>query len=134
MAGIKGIEGIGETYGERMKALGVRSKAALLKAGATKKGRVDLAAKAGISEKLILEWVNRADLYRVKGIGTQYADLLENAGVDTVVELAGRKAENLLEKMKQVNAERKLVRLLPALSKVQMWIAEAKTLPRAVSY
>ena len=134
MAGIKGIEGIGETYGERMKALGVRSKAALLKAGATKKGRVDLAAKAGISEKLILEWVNRADLYRVKGIGTQYADLLENAGVDTVVELAGRKAENLLEKMKQVNAERKLVRLLPALSKVQRWIAEAKKLPRAVAY
>lgn len=134
MAGIKGIEGIGETYGERMKALGVRSKAALLKAGATKKGRVDLAAKAGISEKLILEWVNRADLYRVKGIGTQYADLLENAGVDTVVELAGRKAENLLEKMKQVNAERKLVRLLPALSKVQGWIVEAKKLPRAVSY
>ena len=134
MAGIKGIEGIGETYGERMKALGIRSKAALLKAGATKKGRVDLAAKAGISEKLILEWVNRADLYRVKGIGTQYADLLENAGVDTVVELAGRKAENLLEKMKQVNAERKLVRLLPALSKVQRWIAEAKKLPRAVAY
>ncbi len=134
MAGIKGIEGIGETYGERMKALGIRSKAALLKAGATKKGRVDLAAKAGISEKLILEWVNRADLYRVKGIGTQYADLLENAGVDTVVELAGRKAENLLEKMKQVNAERKLVRLLPALSKVQGWIAEAKKLPRAVAY
>ena len=90
MAGIKGIEGIGETYGEKMKALGIRSKAALLKAGATKKGRVELAAKAGISEKLILEWVNRADLFRVKGIGTQYAALLENAGVDTVVELAGR--------------------------------------------
>lgn len=134
MAGIKGIEGIGDTYGERMKALGIRSKAALLKAGATKKGRVDLAARAGISEKLILEWVNRADLYRVKGIGTQYADLLENAGVDTVVELAGRRAENLVEKMKQVNAGRKLVRLLPALSKVQGWIAEAKKLPRAVTY
>ena len=134
MAGIKGIEGIGETYGEKMKALGIRSKAALLKAGATKKGRVELAAKAGISEKLILEWVNRADLFRVKGIGTQYADLLENAGVDTVVELAGRKAENLVEKMRQVNAEKKLVRLLPALSKVQGWIAEAKTPPRAVSY
>ena len=134
MAGIKGIEGIGDMYGEKMKALGIRSKAALLKAGATKKGRADLAAKAGISEKLILEWVNRADLYRVKGIGTQYADLLENAGVDTVVELAGRKAENLVEKMKQVNAGRRLVRLLPALSKVQGWIAEAKKLPRAVTY
>ena len=134
MAGIKAIEGIGETYGEKLKALGIRSKAALLKAGATKKGRADLAARSGISEKLILEWVNRADLYRVTGIGTQYADLLENAGVDTVVELAGRKAENLVEKMRQVNAEKKLVRLLPALSKVQGWIAEAKTLPRAVTY
>jgi predicted flap endonuclease-1-like 5' DNA nuclease len=134
MAGIKAIEGIGDAYGDKLKALGIRSKAALLKAGATKKGRVDLAARSGVSEKLILEWVNRADLYRVKGIGTQYADLLENAGVDTVVELAGRKAENLVEKMRQVNAEKRLVRLLPPISKVQAWIAEAKKLPRAVSY
>ena len=134
MAGIKGIEGIGETYGEKLKALGIRSKAALLEAGATKKGRAQLAAKSGIGEKLVLEWVNRADLYRVTGIGTQYADLLENAGVDTVVELAGRKAENLVEKMRLVNAEKKLVRQLPALSKVQDWIAQAKKLPRKVSY
>lgn len=103
-------------------------------AGATKKGRAALAAKSGLSEKLILEWVNRADLYRVTGIGTQYADLLENAGVDTVVELAGRKAENLVEKMKLVNAEKKLVRQLPALSRVQDWVAQAKKLPRKVSY
>ena len=134
MAGIKGIEGIGDTYGEKLQALGIRTKAALLKAGATKKGRVDLAEKAGVSEKLILGWVNRADLYRVKGIGTQYADLLENAGVDTVVELATRKPENLVEKMKAVNAEKRLVRLLPALSKVQAWVAEAKSLPRVVTY
>ena len=134
MAGIKGIEGIGETYGETLKALGIRSKASLLEAGATKKGRAALAAKSGLSEKLILEWVNRADLYRVTGIGTQYADLLENAGVDTVVELAGRKAENLVEKMKLVNAEKKLVRQLPALSRVQDWVAQAKKLPRKVSY
>ena len=134
MAGIKGIEGIGDTYGEKLQALGIRTKAALLKAGATKKGRVDLAEKSGVSEKLILGWVNRADLYRVKGIGTQYADLLENAGVDTVVELATRKPENLVEKMRAVNAEKRLVRLLPALSKVQAWVAEAKSLPRVVTY
>lgn len=134
MAGIKGIEGIGETYGEKLKALGLRSKAALLEAGATKKGRVELAAKAGLSEKLILGWVNRADLFRVKGVGTQYADLLEKAGVDTVVELANRKAENLVEKMSQVNADMRLVRQLPALSKVQDWIAQAKKLPRKVTY
>ena len=134
MAGIKGIEGIGDTYGEKLQALGIRTKAALLKAGATKKGRVDLAEKSGVSEKLILGWVNRADLYRVKGIGTQYADLLENAGVDTVVELATRKPENLVEKMRAVNAEKRLVRLLPALSKVQAWVTEAKSLPRVVTY
>ena len=134
MAGIKGIEGIGEVYGEKLKALGVRSKAALLEAGATKKGRAELAAKAGVGEKLILGWVNRADLFRVKGVGTQYADLLENAGVDTVVELANRKAENLVEKMTQVNADKRLVRQLPALSKVQDWIAQAEKLPRKVSY
>lgn len=134
MAGIKGIEGIGEAYGEKLKALGIRSKAALLKAGGTKKGRVELAARSGLAEKLILGWVNRADLYRVKGIGTQYADLLENAGVDTVVELATRKPSNLLSKMKAVNAERKLVRVLPTLPKVEAWVAHAKALPRAVTY
>jgi predicted flap endonuclease-1-like 5' DNA nuclease len=134
MAGIKGIEGIGETYGDKLGALGIRTKAALLETGATRKGRAELAGKSGLSEKLILGWVNRADLFRVKGIGTQYADLLENAGVDTVVELANRKAENLVEKMKAVNAEKKLVRLLPALSKVQDWIAQAKKLPRKVTY
>jgi len=134
MAGIRGIEGIGESYGKRLQALGIRSKAALLKAGGTKKGREELAARSGLGEKLILEWVNRADLYRVKGIGTQYADLLENSGVDTVVELATRKPANLLEKMKAVNAEKKLVRVVPPLPKVEHWVAQAKALPRAVSY
>jgi len=134
MAGIKAIEGIGESYGEKLKALGIRSKAALLKAGGTKKGREELAGRSGIGEKLILGWVNRADLYRVKGIGTQYADLLEHAGVDTVVELATRKPANLLERMKAVNAEKKLVRVVPSLPKVEDWVAQAKALPRAVSY
>lgn len=134
MAGIKGIEGIGEAYGEKLKALRVRSKAALLKAAGTKKGRVELASRSGLSEKLILGWVNRADLYRVKGVGTQYADLLENAGVDTVVELATRKGSNLLEKMKAVNAQRRLVRVLPTLRRVEAWVAHAKALPRAVTY
>jgi len=134
MAGIKGIEGIGETYGDRLRALGIRTKADLLEAGATRKGRAELAERSGLGEKLILGWVNRADLFRVKGIGTQYADLLENAGVDTVVELANRKPENLCAKMKEVNAARKLVRLLPALSRVETWVAQAKALPRKVTY
>jgi PAS domain-containing protein len=81
-----------------------------------------------------LAWVNKADLFRVKGIGTQYADLLEKAGVDTVVELGKRKPENLLEKMKQTNEEKKLVRQLPTLKKVQDWVEQAKALPRAVTY
>ncbi|MCG3191974.1 MAG: DUF4332 domain-containing protein [Thermoanaerobaculia bacterium] len=134
MAGILRIEGVGETYAAKLKELGVGTKKALLEKGATRKGRAELAEKSGISEKLILAWVNKADLFRVKGIGTQYADLLEKAGVDTVVELGKRKPENLLEKMKQTNEEKKLVRQLPTLKKVQDWVEQAKALPRAVTY
>jgi predicted flap endonuclease-1-like 5' DNA nuclease len=89
---------------------------------------------SGVSEKLILEWVNHADLFRIKGVGEEYADLLEEAGVDTVVELANRNAGNLVKKMAEVNARKNLVNKLPALSQVENWIAQAKKLPRAVSY
>lgn len=129
MAGIVKIEGIGDTYAAKLKELGVHTKKALLEKGASRKGRADLAAKSGIPEKLILGWVNRADLFRVKGIGTQYADLLEKSGVDTVVELGKRKPDNLFSKMKDVNAEMKLVRQLPTLKKVQDWVEQAKALP-----
>lgn len=128
------IEGIGPAYAEKLTAAGVKSIEKLLETGSTPKGRKELAAKTSLAEAKILEWVNRADLFRVKGVGTQYGDLLENAGVDTVVELSKRKAENLTKKMAEVNAEKKLVRQLPSEKQVAAWIEHAKTLPRVVTY
>ncbi len=128
------IEGIGEAYAGKLEAAGIASIEALLQAGGDKKGRVALAEKTGISETLVLKWVNRADLARVKGIGTQYADLLEHAGVDSVPELAQRKAENLHAKMAEINTAKKLVRQLPSAAAVAEWVAHAKTLARAVSH
>lgn len=134
MTALKEIEGIGDSYADKLKALGVKSIEALLTKGSTPKGREDLAETSGISEKLILEWVNRADLFRVKGIASQYSDLLEHAGVDTVAELAQRNPQNLYAKMSEVNAAKNLVRRLPTAKQVEKWVAEAKTLPRAVNY
>lgn len=128
------VEGIGPAYEEKLNALGIKTTEKFFEVAATKKGRKDLAERSGISEKLILEWTNMIDLYRIKGVGSEYADLLEAAGVDTVVELAGRRADNLLKKMEEVNAEKKLVRLLPSLKMVEGWIAQAKELPRGVEY
>lgn len=134
MANLLDVEGIGPVNAEKLKKAGVGSTDALLKMGGTAAGRKDIAAKSGISEKLVLEWVNHVDLFRIKGVGEEYADLLEEAGVDTVVELAQRKAENLLAKMAEVNTSKNLVNKMPALSQVEDWIAQAKKLPRAVSY
>ncbi len=128
------IEGVGPAYAAKLEAAGVKDTDMLLKMGATPKGRQELAEKSGITEKLILEWVNRVDLYRIKGIGSEYSDLLETAGVDTVVELGNRKPENLLAKMTEVNEAKHLVRKLPTLAQVQDWVKQAKELPRAVSY
>ncbi len=134
MAKLNYIEGIGEVYQEKLQAVGIDSVAKLLEAGKTKKGRVELAEKADITEKLILEWVNHADLMRIKGVGSEYADLLEAAGVDTVVELGKRRADNLTAKMAEVNAEKKLVRREPVLKMVEKWVAQAKELPRVIEY
>ena len=134
MAKVVDIEGVGPAYAAKLEAAGVKDTDALLKMGATPKGRQELAEKSGITEKLILEWVNRVDLYRIKGVGSEYSDLLEAAGVDTVVELAGRKPENLVAKMTEVNEAKHLVRKLPTLTQVQEWVKQAKELPRAVSY
>lgn len=134
MATLLSVEGIGEKYAQTLKNAGVGTTQALLQQGATAKGRAELAQKSGISEKLILEWVNHVDLFRIKGVGEEYADLLEEAGVDTVVELAQRNAENLHQKMAEVNQAKKLVRQLPRQAQVADWIAQAKSLPRAVFY
>ncbi len=134
MAKLSDIEGIGETYEAKLKESGIGSLEKLLEAGATPAGRVKVAKESGISEKLILTWVNKADLTRVKGISTQYADLLEFANVNTIPQLATRNAENLTLKMQEVNDERNLVRKVPVLSQVQDWIAQAKELPRILEY
>lgn len=131
---IEDIEGIGSAYAAKFHGADVQTTDDLLKKGGTAKGRADLAAATDLSEKQILEWVNRADLYRVNGIGSEYADLLEAAGVDTVPELAQRSAENLAAKLKEVNDEKKKVRALPGASQVADWIEQAKSLPRAVEY
>jgi predicted flap endonuclease-1-like 5' DNA nuclease len=134
MPGLKDIEGIGASYAEKLDKAGLATTDALLSAGSAPKGRADLAATTGISETLILRWVNMSDLFRIKGVGEQYSDLLEAAGVDTVVELAQRKPENLQARMTEVNEERKMVRRVPTLSEVSDWVEQAKVLPRMVSY
>lgn len=134
MAKIVDIEGIGEVYAKKLVDAGISTVAGLLKAGATAKGRKALEEKTGISHALILEWVNLADLFRIKGVGEEYSDLLEEAGVDTVKELAQRNAENLYAKMAETNTEKKLVRKLPSSKQVAGWVAQAKELPRVVEY
>jgi predicted flap endonuclease-1-like 5' DNA nuclease len=129
------IEGVGAAYAAKLTESGVKSQEDLLVAGSTPKARKELAAKTGISGKLLLEWINRADLARVKGIGEEYADLLELAGVDTVPELARRNAVNLHKKLIEVaEAKKNVVRRVPAASEVTKWVAAAKELPRAVKY
>ena len=134
MASISNIEGIGETYAEKLKAIGIATTEALLKQGATPQGRQEIAERSGISPTLILEWVNLSDLFRIKGIGEEYSDLLEEAGVDTVVELAQRNPENLFKNLAEVNAAKKLVRRLPTQKQVADWVAQAKELPRVVTH
>ena len=128
------IEGIGPAYAKKLAVAGIKTTDDLLKAGANAKGREELGKKAGIDDKLILEWVNLADLYRIKGVGQEYSDLLEEAGVDTIVELAKRAPENLHAKILEVNEKKKLVRRPPPLSSVKKWVEQAKKLNRVVEY
>ena len=128
------IEGIGPAFAEKLQKQGLSTTEDLLKEGATATGRHKVAESSGISEKLVLEWVNHADLCRIHGIGSEYADLLEAAGVDTVPELSHRNAENLTAALTKANEAKKLVRRIPSQTEVAHWIDEAKTLPRAVTY
>ncbi len=132
--GLKYIEGIGDTYREKLRQSGIRNVDELLDRGCSRRGREEIATATGISEKLLLRWINEADLYRVHGIGKEYAELLEAAGVDTVPELAQRIPANLLEAMGAANEQRKLVRRLPALAHVESWVTQARELPRRIEY
>ena len=128
------VEGVGPAYAAKLKAIGLVTCLDLLKAGASRKGREDIAKNSGIPDGFILKWVNHVDLYRIKGVGSEYADLLEVAGVDTVVELAQRNPANLFRRMQEVNTEKKLVRKPPVESQVEDWVTQAKGLPRVVTY
>jgi predicted flap endonuclease-1-like 5' DNA nuclease len=134
MTPILDIEGIGEKYAGKLKAVGVNTVEELLTQGATREGRQLLALKTEISDTLILKWVNLADLFRVKGVGEEYSELLEAAGVDSVAELAQRVPETLHAKLVETNKARKLVRSLPGVDRVAAWVNEAKNLPAVVSH
>lgn len=128
------LEGIGPVYAEKLVAAGVITADDLLARCAAPKGRKELAEATGITEKLILKWTNYADMFRIHGIGPQFAELLEAAGVDTVKELSHRVPANLAAKVAEVNEEKKLVRRVPVEAELQKMIEEAKTLPGVLTY
>ncbi len=134
MATIADIEGVGPAYAAKLADAGVKTTDGLLETAGAKAGRVKLAEATGISESLILEWVNRADLYRINGVGSELSDLLEAAGVDSVPELAARVPANLHAKLTEVNDAKNLVRQVPSLSQVEKFVAEAKTLDKVVTH
>jgi predicted flap endonuclease-1-like 5' DNA nuclease len=134
MATLLKVEGIGEIYAQKLREAGIATTQALLEQGASPQGRTKIAEKTGISGTLILEWVNHVDLFRINGVSEEYSDLLEEAGVDTVPELAQRNPENLHQKLVDVNQAKKLVRRLPTQAQVSDWIEQAKRLPRVVTY
>jgi predicted flap endonuclease-1-like 5' DNA nuclease len=131
---IEEIEGIGPALGEKFRNAGITTTDKLLVGAKTKKQRQQLAEASGVSEKQVLKFANMADLFRITGVGQEFAELLEAAGVDTVPELAMRKPENLSAKMEEINEEKKLTRRTPSLKEVEKWVAEAKDLPRALEY
>jgi len=134
MVSLENVEGIGKISAQKLSWAGIESTDSLLERGATRRGRQIIAGETGLSSKRILEWVNRVDLFRIKGVGEEYADLLEAAGVDSVMELALRNPENLTEKIAEINQQKDLVRRQPSLKVVKRWITEAQKLPRVVEY
>ena len=128
------IEGVGEVYAEKLIAAGINKVSELLEKCAAPKGRKELAEATGISEKLILRWTNHADLFRINGVGPQFAELLEAAGVDTVKEFRHRVAENLQPKLAEVNEAKNICNRVPAVSEIQKMIDQAKELEPKVSY
>lgn len=128
------IQGIGPVYAEKLKATGINKVSELLEKGKTAKGRKELEDATGIRHDLILTWVNHADLFRVNGVGPQFAELLEAAGVDTVKEFAHRNPENLEKTMKEVNEKEHRTKRVPTVAQLKKMIDEAKELPAVVTY
>jgi predicted flap endonuclease-1-like 5' DNA nuclease len=132
---IEDVEGIGPAFAEKLIAAGVTTTDALLERGASDAGRSRLGGETGISEKLLLEWVNHADLMRLDGVGSEYADLLEAAGVDSCAELARRNAANLAQTFQELDAARpNTIRRIPSEETVRGWIEQADKLAKVVSH
>ena len=131
---INEIEGIGESYALKLEEAGIKTTADLLERCATPKGREEVAETTGISKKLILKWANHADLFRIKGVAGQFAELLEAAGVDTVKELRHRNAENLEAKMTEINEAKNLCNRVPSATELQKMIDQAKELDPVMTY
>jgi predicted flap endonuclease-1-like 5' DNA nuclease len=132
---VEEVEGIGEVYGQRLAAAGIETTDALLERAAKRSGRQALADASGISHTLILEWVNHVDLMRVNGVGSEYSDLLEAAGVDSPAELAQRNAANLAITVQEVVAARPgIVRRTPSEAEITDWIEQARDLPKVVEH
>jgi predicted flap endonuclease-1-like 5' DNA nuclease len=131
---IEYVEGIGAAFGQKLRAIGIDTVLDLVANGATRRGRKHIADQTGIAQSLILTWVNHVDLFRIKGVAEEYADLLEQSGVDTVVELAQRNPANLYKRMKDINEQKELVRRIPHASEVESWVQQAKSLRRLIYY
>jgi predicted flap endonuclease-1-like 5' DNA nuclease len=134
VAKIIDIEGVGTVAAKKLSDAGIKTTQALLKRGGSPTGRREIAQATGLDTGKILEWVNHADLMRIRGVGSEYSDLLEAAGVDTVKELATRRADNLHARLLEVNASKKLVRRPPSRQLVEGWVTGAKSLPQAVTH
>ena len=131
---IREIEGIGPAYAQKLKAANIETTGALLYQCSNRRGRQGVSRKTGVSEALLLKWANMADLMRISGIGQEFSELLEAAGVDTVKELRNRRPDNLAAKMARVNETRKLTRRVPAESMVARWIEQAKQLKPVITH
>jgi len=131
---VEEIEGIGAAQGQKLAKASIKTVEGLLKAGATRSGRKKIAEESGISEEKILDWVNMADLFRIKGVASQFAELLKVSGVDTIKELRNRNAENLHAKLTEINAEKKVTRVVPSLSQITDFIEQAKNLEPVITH
>jgi len=131
---IEEIEGIGPAFREKLGAAGIGDTDTLLELCCDKQGRKKIAEKSGLREAQLLEWANMADLFRITGVGPEFAELLEAGGVDTVKELATRNAENLVAKLAEANEQKKLTRRVPSVDQVKAWVEEAKGLPATITH
>lgn len=134
MAKVEEIEGVGPSYAEKLSKAKITTVEKLLKLCCDKKGRKAVSEQSGIDETYLLKWANMADLFRIKGVGSEYSELLEASGVDTVKELRNRNGENLHAKMKEVNAEKKLTRQIPSLNQVESFVTQAKSLDPVITH